>query len=38
MQNEITTKLFLYKKEEKSIFFTKVVISKNCANCKNGYL
>jgi len=29
---------FCTKKDNKFIFPTKVVIAKNCANCKNGYL
>jgi len=38
IQNEITTKLFLYQKTKNLPFPRKVVISKNCASCKNGYL
>jgi len=37
-QYEIITNLSLYKKSKKFIFLTKVVISKKCANYKNGYL
>jgi len=33
-QNYFCTK----KKDKKFIFPTEVVTSKNCANCKNGYL
>jgi len=29
---------FCTKKDKKFIFLTKVVISKNCTNCENGYL
>jgi len=35
---EITTNLYLYKKDKKFIFHTKIVISKKCVNCKNGCL
>jgi len=35
---EIITNLSLYKKTTtKLIFPTKIVISKKCANCKNGF-